>query len=530
MIRRTGEVVLKIFKIMTITAIGLLLPIFAYSATYEPLPEVVPAYDLAAEPKQVIKPAVRKKASKKRKVRRQKRKGYTYQKVVKPFNQEIRLFAGETRVMKEPNAGRLAVGNGGVLSAAVLDEKEILLIANDVGISSLHIWTKNGKNRRIKVTVVPNDTPKISREIASFLRKIPNAKASLIGEKVVVEGDNMTDADLMKIEELAKRYPQIINFTNKVGWEKMIAMDVRVVEFPSSYLREVGVQWGARGGASVGGLINLGKRQHSEDGDYTIANPLGSPISSAGVTNAPSSLHLLSVLNVGFDAQLNLMEENGSATVLARPKLSTRSGSKAKFLAGGEVPYSVTSFAGTTILFKEYGISLEIEPTVDRNGVIRAKVMSEVSEIDPALSVPGGPALLTRMTESEFNVKNGETIVLSGLLQKSKSTSIEKLPFLGDIPVLGALFKSKRFQDDQTELVVFVTPTATDKHTDLQDAEMRDADKRVSEVVNGEEKPKVQEVSPATYPEVVVPDAPPNSNGPVGPQAVLSPNKTYVAE
>lgn len=509
------------FSIFVVTC--LLIPTLAIGANYVPLPDMVPADDGMAS-QESAKPI--KQINIKR-----KKKTYEDEKIIEPFAQEIQLFAGETRVLKEPNAGRLAVGNGKVLSAAVLDDKEILLIANKLGISSLHIWTKNGKNRRIKVTVVPNETERVSREIAAFLTSIPNAKASVVGDKVVVEGDNMTDANLEKVEILAKQYPQIINFTNQVGWEKMIAMDVRVVEFPTKYLREVGIKWGATGGGAVGALMSLGRR--GDQAGIQI-NQVSRPDAQAPITGIgggafpiPSSLNIVSVLNAGFNAQLNLMEQDGTATILARPTLSTRSGTKAEFLAGGEIPYAVSNINGTTILFKQYGIKLEVEPRVDPNGIIRAKILSEVSEIDTAQSgTLGGPALLTRKTQSEFNVQQGETIVLSGLLKKNKSTTIDKLPFLGDIPVLGALFRSKRFQNDETELVVFVTPVATDKHTGAQQIEMENAEQRMSDDLSS--KANSDQDKTDTYP-VVVPDKESNE-GAIGPTALLAPNTAYANE
>lgn len=397
------------------------------------------------------------------------------------FAAEIEMFAGETRVIAEPNAGRLAVGNGKALSAAVLDDKEILLIANEPGVSALHIWTRNGRNRRLKVTVVPGETARVNREVSAFLAAIPNAKASVIGDKVIVEGDNLSDRDLAKIDELAKRYPQIVNFTNRIGWEKMIVMDVKVVEFPTTALREIGLKWSATGGIAVGGIWM--PIRHGNDGPYQIniqtgsnnAPPITNPTGSALGVSLPSSLNILSAVNMGLNAQLNLMEQNGTATILAQPTLSTRSGAKATFLAGGEFPYSVSNINGTTIVFRPYGIRLDIEPRVDHNGVIRAKIMSEVSDIDTSISTISGPALRTRKTETEFNVMEGGTIVLSGLLKRDSSTTLDKVPFLGDIPVLGALFRSKRFQNNETELVVFVTPVAVDNNTAAQEESMAQA-------------------------------------------------------
>jgi pilus assembly protein CpaC len=404
------------------------------------------------------------------------------------FAGEIEMFVGETRVIAEPNAGRLAVGNGKALSAAVLDDKEILLIANEVGVSSLHIWTRNGHNRRLKVNIMPGDTARISWEIAAFLATIPNTKAAVIGDKVIVEGDNLSDRDLGKIDELAKRYPQIVNFTNRIGWEKMIVMDVRVVEFPITALKEIGLKWSATGGIAIGGVWMPFKRGNTSPYAIDLISGQNNP---APIVDNPNDIYqgvpltrsftALSVLNMGLNAQLNLMEQNGTATILAQPTRSARSRSKATFLAGGEFPYSVSNVNGTTILFKPYGIRLDIEPRVDHNGVIRAKILSEVSDIDTSISTISGPALRTRKTETEFNVMEGGTIVLSGLLKRDASTSLDKVPFLGDIPVLGALFRSKRFQNNETELVVFVTPVAVDRNTFAQEESMAQAAARLQQ-------------------------------------------------
>ena len=427
---------------------------------------------------------------------------------------ELTMFQGETRVLAEPNAGRLAVGNGKVLSAAVLDDREILLIANELGVSSLHIWTAKGHNRRVKVNVVPAETPRVNREIAAFLANIPNARSSVIGDKVVVEGDSLSNLDQARIEELARRYPQIINFTNPVGWEKMIVMEVQIVEFPINMLREIGLAWNATGGAAIGGIWMPGRRGNAPlqidlRAGSENAPPIINPDGSGGPVPLSSSLNVLSAINTGLNAQLRLLEQNGTASILAQPVLSTRNGAEASFLAGGEFPYSVSNINGTTIQFKPYGIRLQVTPTVDDNGVIRARIMSEVSDLDLSVMGDAGPALRTRKTETEFNVMQGGTIVLSGLLTRDVNAAIDKVPFLGDIPVLGALFRSRRFQNNETELVVFVTPHAVDKHTLAQAESMLRARQRLEDVPRATE-PDLAAVPglPAPVEERVVPDQP----------------------
>ncbi len=379
---------------------------------------------------------------------------------------EIDMFIGESRVFPAPGVGRIAVGNGQIMTAAALDNKEIILFANAAGTSSLFIWNEDGRYQRVKINIVPGDTSRFAREITSFLATIPNAKSSIIGDKVIVEGDNLSDIDIAKIDELTKRYPQIVNFTNRVGWEKMILMDVKVVELPINGLREMGLKWNTTGGAAIGGIWSPIRRGNQDGLQVTTQS---TPVTNAdgSTTSIPlsSSLSVLSAINMGLNAQLNLLAQEGKASILAEPQLSARNGAKATFLAGGEYPYTVSTLNGPTVLFKPYGIKLDIVPKVDKNGVIRATIDSEVSTIDSSISTTAGPALSTRKTNTEFNVKSGETLVLAGLLSRKTSFNIDKLPFFSDLPILGPLFRSQRFQNDETELVVFVTPTVVDSRS-----------------------------------------------------------------
>lgn len=384
---------------------------------------------------------------------------------------EIEMFVGESRVFPTPGVGRIAVGNGAILTAAALDNKEVILFANGVGTSSLFVWNEDGRYQRLKVNIVPGDTSRYAREIAAFLTTIPKAKASIIGDKVIVEGDELSDSDLNRIDLLAARYPQIVNFTNRLGFEQMVMMDVKVVEFPVTELRELGLKWNAVGGAAIGGIWSPGRRGH--DGPYQInirtgpdnTPPITNPVDPGAGVPLSRSLNVLSVVNMGLNATLHALAQEGKTTILAEPQLSARNGAKASFLAGGEIPYAVSNLFGTTVQFKPYGVKLDIQPRVDRNGAIRATIETEFSQIDGSVTTSGGPALLTRKTSTEFNVRNGETIVLSGLVQRENATNIDKVPFLGDVPVLGHLFKSRKFQNKETELVVFVTPTVVDSRS-----------------------------------------------------------------
>ena len=382
---------------------------------------------------------------------------------------EIEMFVGESRVFPAPGVARIAVGNGQILTAAALDKKEVILFANGVGTSSLFVWNDDGRYQRVKINIVAGDTTRIAREVAAFLASIPHAKASIIGDKVIVEGRGLSDEDQQKIALLAKQYPQIVNFTDQQGWEKMVQLDVKVVEFPMNESESFGLSWTPTGGGGIGAVwrpIVKGKNPYQIN--LNSSGTSGLPITDVGTTSTVtlrSALNVIGAVDMGLNAQLNALIQKGKGAILAEPQLTARSGSEAKFVAGGEIPYGVSSLSGTTVVYKEYGIRLSITPTVDRDGRIRASVSAEVSSIDPANSNQYGPALLTRRTETNFNVLGGQTMVLSGLLSREQREDVNKVPLLGDIPVLGALFRSKNFVDKETELVVFVTPTVVDAQT-----------------------------------------------------------------
>ncbi len=367
------------------------------------------------------------------------------------------MFVGETKVLPAPNIGRIAVGNGEIVSAAAIDSNEILVIASKVGQSSLIVWNKDGRYQRIKIQVVAGEIGRLQQEVSAFLSMIPKAKANVIGDKVMVEGEGLSDIDLAKIEEISRRYPFVINFANRLGWEKMVLLDVVVAEFPVSKLREIGVRWGTlANGPTLGlGVDSASSRLTTRPGP----DPLGLPFP----TSRPRGYFGLSSV---LTSEINLLAQNGDAIILAQPMLSARNGSKAEFLAGGEIPYQIVGPDGTPgIQFKQYGVNLKFQPRVDANGNVRSTIETEVSDIDSSLSTPAGPALRTRKTNTEFNMRMGETLILSGFMQKDMTSSIDKMPGLGDIPILGALFRSKRFQNRETELVVFVTPTVQDAQT-----------------------------------------------------------------
>ncbi|MBS0552180.1 MAG: pilus assembly protein N-terminal domain-containing protein, partial [Proteobacteria bacterium] len=165
---------------------------------------------------------------------------------------ELKLFAGESRVLPQRNASRLAVGDGKVLSAAVLDDREILLMANAPGETTLHVWSRGGRSHRLKIVVQGNDMARVARDLESFFRDIPNVRSRSIGDNILIEGADIADADRDRISEIVKRFPQVIDFTSRVGFDRMFEFDVRFVEISRSGLEDLGIDWTTQGKPLLG--------------------------------------------------------------------------------------------------------------------------------------------------------------------------------------------------------------------------------------------------------------------------------------
>jgi Flp pilus assembly secretin CpaC len=264
----------------------------------------------------------------------------------------------------------------------------------------------------------------------------------------------------------------------------MLELSTTVLEIPTSKTSELGVNWAEQ---TVGGFYAGVAGDYHVDSEIT-ARPGESPVT---LTFPTAGTNVVAGVNALLSSTISLLVQKGDAVILANPRLTTRSGSAAEFLSGGEIPYVAASATGTpSVQFKPYGVKLSISPVADaRTGTIRSVIDTEISDIDPSLSTSAGPALLTRRTRVEFNVREGETMVLSGFRQRRRSEDIAQLPLLGDIPVLGSLFRSRSFADRETTLVIFVTPRTVAPGSTSVVEQIRDAQRRIRELDEPEPKP-----------------------------------------
>ena len=373
-----------------------------------------------------------------------------------PLPAELTLYGGQVVVHTvDVPLRRVAVGSGELLEVKTLGGRELVIIASEPGNTALHLWFQDGSQRDVPVTIVGDNLGQAARVLQSMLGPAGNARVSIVGGNVVVTGQDISQADWYRIEEMRKAYPSIVNLgsVDAVGMRPMVMMDVQIMEFDRNALEELGIRWDS----SIDGP-NAGALYDSSSSEFRVL-PDGSDFDKPEFDGLANPIQTAFGLATSITSRINLLVNKGKAYALASPHLSTRSGGEANFLVGGEVPIPISSLFGQTqVEFKEYGIKLDISPVVNGSDEIMTTLMAEVSRIDPSITVNGIPGFLTRRTHSEVNVRNGETIVISGLTDINAAKSADKFPILGEIPILGRLFRSDRFRANQTDLVVFVTP------------------------------------------------------------------------
>lgn len=377
----------------------------------------------------------------------------------------ITLSLGQGHLMEVGQVLRIALGSGRVLQANWLDDRQLLLIPEAPGETTLHLWLKGGGIRRYQILVTESNSVRLAQDMNLLLGENSGVRARALGERILLEGQNPTEEGAWRAAELVKRYPQVISLVSRRGYEQMINLEVKMIEIGRNALKQLGVRWqgGGAGDWAVSGP------SFGVIGDFKRSGaflPEGGAAATRGFAVAPrihpfaTSASMVSSLS----SMIDLMVQNGDAAVLAEPRLSTRSGGKARFVAGGELPIPVLSANGAAnVDFKEYGVRFEVEPVVNAQGVISASLHTEVSSIDDEVTVMGVPGLRKQSSNTDVNLRPGETLVIAGMVRNEMSGAITKIPGLGDLPILGHLFRSKRFRQRESEMVVLITPRLSEQ-------------------------------------------------------------------
>jgi pilus assembly protein CpaC len=411
------------------------------------------------------------------------------------------MHVGETRVIRLPSPiDKVAIGNGKVLSTATVAPTELLMIANDAGESSLYLWLKDGREIHYTVQIGANNPSRTFEQIKRFFNNDENIVSELIGDRVFLQGNHLTVEQERKVAALLKAFPnQIVPVFGADSdlQERTVFIHAQVVEIKKSSLEQLGINWNS----GIPDAISAGLEKSVTGASDHFAS-----------TTFTSSLNLAAKIAASID----LLQEKGDAYLVAAPHLTARCGGKADFTSGGELPVPIPNggFGQVTVEYKPYGIRLAIEPVCDKRGNIRAKLTAEVSQIDGAVTVMGVPGLLTRKAESELDLIDGKSMLLSGLSSLQASESVHQMPGLGNLPVLGHLFKSNYFNGERSELVIVITPSfvAPESETVKSSVQRRDkiSDRAEEKLVDEGIKP-FKDIVPSII-ELTAPDSTPASS------------------
>jgi pilus assembly protein CpaC len=389
----------------------------------------------------------------------------------------VRLLVGRSTVLDVGTAiARVSLTSANIADALVTSSSQLLIHGKLPGAISMFVWDRAGVLKRYEV-IVQRDLARLTEQIRTLF---PGEKieVSSSGKNVVLSG-LVTNKDI--IEKAVNVAAGHVDKKEEVvallqlgpgAPTNQVLLRVRFAEVSRSAMTELGASLFTSPTGVKNTIGRVTTQQFAAPGfdnlEYTKeSGDFGAPVTSAKGQFTFSDFLNIFLFNQKYDlgAMVKLLQSRGMFQSLAEPNLVSESGKEASFLAGGEFPIPIAQGSGANIgvsvMFKEFGIRLTFTPTVigDR---VHLKVRPEVSTLDFANAVTLGgfriPALTTRRTETELELQNGQTFAIAGLMNNSVTSTLSKVPGIGDIPILGLLFKSKAAQKQQTELIVMITP------------------------------------------------------------------------
>ena len=374
-----------------------------------------------------------------------------------PAVQQLEVGQQKTWSLERP-IQRAATANDEIVGINVVPPSGVILTAKKPGSAMVSIWDNSGRSTpasQFQVVVTPAG---IAGSSSGVQVSGSGTKLKLSGELRSLEQQSALESAMREAGD--KPSTNVIDTTTS-GFDVQVQIDVKIVEVSRSKLMASGFYWRSGYGSRTSGVSgpnNLSGFESSQSEGRTL-------LSASGFLPRTDTFNIFTWSSNAL-AVFSALESNGFAYTVAEPSLTALSGQTATFLAGGELPIPMRTGSGSdssvTVKFKEFGIRLGLAPTVLDQQRIALKVAPEVSEIDPALAVEIGgfniPGLRVRRTETTVALGDGETFVISGLVSRESIGSIDKFPFLGDIPVLGAFFKSNRIERNDKELLMIVTP------------------------------------------------------------------------
>jgi len=367
----------------------------------------------------------------------------------------LTVGASRSRILSGGGVTNVAIADPNIADV-VISGNEIILVGKNAGATSLHIW--HGPYSRKSYTVVVDKSNGASAQMIKSILGYPSVDVTMAGQKVILEGTVRNQYEKKRAELIAGAYGNEVVSLLEMATPSQVRIEAKVLEISSSKAKNLGITYGNTDDTGATGesvalkgsnIFSIGQSVKNSRDRHHGGNPFHWFGSYADI-----------------NAQVNLLVNKGDAKVLSQPYVITMSGDKAEVLIGGQIPVPVSDDNDVTIQWKDYGIKLHIEPNVQSNNNVDTKLETEVSSLDYANAVQlngfSVPGLTTRKADTHVLMKPGMTMAIGGLISSEQSKTVNKIPLLGDIPILGQFFRSTSKTKQEREIIILLTPILVD--------------------------------------------------------------------
>lgn len=383
--------------------------------------------------------------------------------IVSRPSQKLHLNTGKSVVLHtRQTVKRIYIGDPEIVDFVMVSPKEIYITGKRAGTTNMMLWN-NDTVSAIYDLAVCYDLSLLKEQLFELMPEEKNLRVNRISDTITLTGTVSSVDKLAQVTALARTFAPEDKVTNliKVSGGHQVLLEVRVAEISKATTKRLGINFNYVTGDQFG--VNL------LGGLSELVSPLGANIGATHpdfwlkIPQSVQAILRFESSGTTWTGFIDALQQDGLVKVLAKPTLICLSGQQANFLAGGEFPIPVPQGLGTVAIeYKSFGISLNFKPVVLSDDRINIQVSPEVSELDfsTAIQLSGFavPGISSRRTSTTIELGDGQSFAIAGLLKDSSRDSVSKFPLLGDIPVLGALFRSREFQKSESELVIIVTP------------------------------------------------------------------------
>lgn len=383
--------------------------------------------------------------------------------------QRLDLTAGKSRILDLPVAiKRASLANPDVADTVVLSPTQLYITGKSTGVTNLTLWNESGKMMGMYDVVIAPDLTRLKENLHKAMPDEKNILVMSSHDSITLSGTASSAGNLTRAMSIAEAYaPKKVINSLQVGGVQQVMLEVRVAEMNRELIRRLGINATAMtpqgfGMTALNQLTSMIGGNSFSGISGGISNALTNTLNLSQQALAANGAFQFQTGNITWSGFVDALQQENIVKVLAKPTLLALNGQEAAFLAGGEFPIPVPqAFGLITIQFKKFGVGLVFTPNIMDKNHISLSVAPEVSELDfqNALRTQGFvvPAITTRRATTTIELADGQSFAIGGLLRDNVKESINKYPWLGDIPILGALFRSTSYQKNETELLIIVT-------------------------------------------------------------------------